>query len=186
MRVALFGGSFNPPHVGHVMVVSWLLSAGKAERVWLVPTGSHPFGKALAPFADRVAMAGAAISLFGDRARVEPIEGEREGTTYTIDTVELLRAKHPDVRFSLVVGTDVMHDRPKWKEFDRLVTLVELLPVRRAGVAGSEVDDPANPSPLFPEVSSSDVRKRISEGRSVDGLVPDRVREIIRDRNLFV
>ena len=185
MRVALFGGSFNPPHVGHVMVVSWLLSAGKADQVWLVPTGTHPFGKDLAPFADRVAMAAAAITIFGDRARVEPIEGEREGTTYTIDTVELLRAKHPDVRFSLVVGTDVMHDRPKWKEFDRLVTLVELLPVRRAGVAGSEVEDPANPSPLFPEVSSTDIRSRISEGKPIAGLVPDRVAERIRERNLY-
>jgi nicotinate-nucleotide adenylyltransferase len=187
MRVALFGGSFNPPHVGHVMVVSWLLAArsAQAEQVWLLPTGSHPFGKTLAPFADRVAMAAAAMSVFGDRVRVESIEGDREGTTYTIDTVELLRAKHPGVRFSLVVGTDVMHDRPKWKEFDRLVTLVDLLPVRRAGVAGSEVDDPANPSPLFPEVSSTDIRQRLVEGKSIDGLVPDRVREIIRSRNLY-
>lgn len=185
MRVALFGGSFNPPHVGHVMVVSWLLSAGKADRVWLLPTGTHAFGKVLAPFADRVAMAGAAITLFGDRARVEPIEGEREGTTYTIDTVELLRARHPDVRFSLVVGTDVMHDRPKWKEFDRLVTLVDLLPVRRAGVAGSEVDDPANPSPLFPEVSSTDVRTRIAQRKPVAGLVPAAVLAIVDERGLY-
>lgn len=185
MRVALFGGSFNPPHVGHVMVVSWLLSAGKADQVWLLPTGTHPFGKALAPFADRVAMGAAAVTLFGDRARVDSIEGEREGTTYTIDTVELLRAKHPGTRFSLVVGTDVMNERHRWKEFDRLLTLVDLVPVRRAGVAGAETEDPANPSPLFPEVSSSDVRARIAEGRPVGGLVPERVLAIVNERKLY-
>lgn len=185
MRVALFGGSFNPPHVGHVMVVTWLLSAGKVDEVWLLPTGTHPFGKALAPFADRVAMARAAITLFGDRVRVDEVEGERDGASYTIDTVEILRARRPGVRFSLVVGTDILSERPKWKDFDRLLTLVDLIPVRRAGVAGSEVWDPANPSPLFPDVSSTDIRARVSRGESVEGLVPRAVLDLIEARGLY-
>lgn len=184
-RVALFGGSFNPPHVGHVMVATWLLSTGKADEVWLVPAGTHAFGKSLAPFADRVAMARAAVAPLGDRVRVEEVEGERDGTSYTIDTVEILRARHPDVRFSLVVGTDILVERPKWKEFDRLLTLVDLLIVRRAGVAGSEKDDPKNPSPLFPEVSSTDIRARLAEGKSVEGLVPRAVLDEIGARRLY-
>ena len=184
-RVALFGGSFNPPHVGHVMVVSWLLASGRADEVWLIPVGTHAFGKSLAPFADRVAMAKAAIAIFGARARVEEIEGERDGTSYTIDTVEALRARHPDARFSLVVGTDILVERPKWKEFDRLLTLVELVVVRRAGIAGAEKDDPTNPTPLFPDVSSTEVRARLARGERVDGLLPQGVVEIVGARRLY-
>lgn len=167
------------------MVATWLLSSGKADEVWLVPAGRHAFGKSLAPFADRVAMARAAIAPLGEKVRVEEVEGEREGTSYTIDTVEILRARHPDVRFSLVVGTDILVERPKWKEFDRLLTLVDLITVRRAGVAGSEKDDPRNPSPLFPEVSSTEIRARLAEGKSVEDLVPRAVLDEIDARHLY-
>lgn len=184
-RVALFGGSFNPPHVGHVMVATWLLSADRADEVWLLPTGTHAFGKSLAPFADRADMARAAVALLGKSARVDEIEGEREGPSYMIDTVELLLSRHPDLAFTLVVGTDILAERTKWKAFDRLVTLVELLPVRRAGIAGSEIVDPKAPAPLFPEVSSSDVRARLAEGKPVDGLVPKAVLDIVKARQLY-
>lgn len=181
-RVALFGGSFNPPHVGHVLVVTWLLATDQADEVWLVPTASHPFGKALAPFADRAAMAQAAVGVLGARARVDLVEGDREGPSYTIDTVELLRARHPDVRFSLVVGTDIVHEAPKWKEWDRLRTLVDLVVVRRAGVAGAEVDDG---TPLFPELRSTAIRERIARGEPVDRLVPAAALAILQARNLY-
>jgi nicotinate-nucleotide adenylyltransferase len=89
------------------------------------------------------------------------------------------------VRFSLVVGTDILVERPKWKEFDRLLTLVDLITVRRAGVAGSEVEDLENSSPVFPEVSSTDIRTRLAEGKSVDGLVPRAVLDVIDARRLY-
>jgi len=184
-RVALFGGSFNPPHVGHVMVATWLLSADRAEEVWLLPTGTHAFGKSLAPFADRAEMARAAVAFLGARARVDEVENEREGPSYMIDTVEILRARHADTRFTLVVGTDILGERSKWKDFDRLLTLVDLLPVRRAGIAGSDVVDEDAPTPLFPEVSSTDVRARLSAGKSVDGLVPKAVLDVVRARRLY-
>lgn len=187
--VALFGGSFNPPHVGHVQVVAWLLSTRRADEVWLLPTAHHPFGKELAPFADRVAMARAALSVFAgtDRiVRVEEIEAELPAPSYTIHTVEALQARHAGVRFALVVGTDVLRDGPKWKDFDRLRTLVELLVVRRAGVVGSEPDpDPEHPTPLFPEVSSTGIRARISRGEDVAALVPAAVLDHLRSAALY-
>lgn len=186
MRVALFGGSFNPPHEGHVLVVAWLLSTGQADEVWMVPTGVHPFGKVLAPFADRVAMVEAALAPFRTGVRVEEIEATLPAPTFTIDTVEALRARHPGTAFRLVVGTDVLLESAKWKEFDRLKKLVELLPVRRAGVRGSEPDpDPAHPTPLFPAISSSEVRERIARGDAVDGLVPAAVLDRIRASALY-
>ncbi len=185
-RIALFGGSFNPPHAGHVLVATWLMSVRRADEVWMVPTGVHPFGKDLAPFADRVAMVRAAVAPLGPAVRVEEIEATLPAPSYTVDTVAALLTRHPGTTFLLVVGTDILGESAKWKDFDRLKTMVELLPVRRAGVPGSEPDpDPAHPTPLFPEISSSDVRARIARGDSVEGLVPAAVLDRIRAAALY-
>lgn len=184
-RVALFGGSFNPPHVGHVMVASWLLATGRCEEVWLVPASQHAFGKELAAFDARVEMLRAS---FRDLARVTicEIEAERAGPSYTIDTVVALRAKHPDVSFRIVVGTDAFADRPKWREWQRLENLAPPIVVRRAGVAGAEDDpDPAHPTPLFPEVSSTRIRAILAGGGDASGLVPAGALEVIRRRALY-
>ncbi len=178
-RVALFGGSFNPPHVGHLLVVTWILATRRADEVWVMPTAHHPFGKPLASFQDRVDLCRAAFP----QARVEEIEATLPPPSYTIHTVEALRAKHPDVAFSLVVGTDVLGDQKKWKDFDRLTTLVTLLPVRRAGVAGSEKEDG---TPIFPEVSSSGIRAKLARGEDVSGLVPAAALALIRERRLYL
>ena len=185
-RIALFGGSFNPPHVGHVMVASWILATDRADEVWLMPAAHHAFAKPLAPFEARVAMLRAGFAALGKFVSVSEIENERAGPSFTIDTVEILRARFPAHRFSLVVGTDVLVDSPKWKEWDRLLTLVELLPVRRAGCPGSEPDPaPANPTPLFPDVSSTLVRERLARGETVEGLVPAGALAEIRARSLY-
>lgn len=178
-RVALFGGSFHPPHVGHRMVIDWLLATDRADEVWVIPTASHPFGKDLAPFRDRVDLCRAAFP----QARIEEIETTLPAPSYTIATVEALKREHPTTRFLLVVGTDVLAESPKWKDFERLKTLVDLLPVRRAGVPGSERDDG---TPLFPEVSSSEIRARLARGADVSGLVPAAALRLIRERRLYL
>jgi len=180
MRVALFGGSFNPIHVGHLMVTTWVVATDRADECWIVPTFRHPFGKELAPFADRVAMARASVEGF-PRLRVSEIEAERAGPSFTIDTVEALRARNPATRFLLVVGSDVLGESPKWREWDRLKTLVELLPVRRAGVALPAEGE----GPLFPEVSSSEIRSRIGRGEDVSALVPAPALALIREKHLY-
>jgi nicotinate-nucleotide adenylyltransferase len=156
------------------MVVTWLLATARADEVWLLPTGVHAFGKSLAPFRDRVAMLRAALTNLGlgRRVRVETIEGRSREPSYTVDTVRALRKQHRGTRFSLVVGTDILPDLPKWREYDALKKLVSFIVVRRSGVDGCESEDPDNPSPLFPEVSSSDIRNRIRAGEDVRHLVP--------------
>jgi len=168
------------------MVAAWILESGRADEVWLVPAAHHAFGKALAPFDARVEMLRAAFAPLGARVRVSEIENEREGVSYTIDTVETLRARHPEHTWLLVVGTDILGERTKWKEWDRLQTLVTLLPVRRAGVNGSEPDpDPAHPTPLFPDISSTQIRERIARGEDVSGLVPAGALSVVAARKLY-
>jgi nicotinate-nucleotide adenylyltransferase len=180
--VALLGGSFNPPHVAHLMVSQWVLTTQEVDQVWLLPSFAHPFGKALAPFADRVAMCELAVrSLRG--AFVCPAEAELEHDPLvgkTARTLEHLSVKHATYRFSLVIGADVLRDTAKWYRWDRVRELAGLIVVGREGYP------PVEGSPSFPAISSSAIRERIARGEDVSGLVPRRVLELVRERGLYV
>jgi len=180
-RVGLLGGSFNPPHVVHLMIAQWVLSTQPVDEVWLLPSFVHPFGKALAPFADRVRMCElAARPLRG--AFVCRAEAELEGDPLvgkTARTLEYLVEKHPAYRFWLIVGADVLPETGKWYRFDRVKELAGIIAVGREG------RPPVEGAPCFPAVSSSEVRERIARGREVGGLVPRRVLEYIRERGLY-
>jgi len=164
------------------MVATWILATGKAERIWLLPTFHHAFGKELAPFDLRVELVREGFAVLGDRVEVSSIESERAGPSYTIDTVETLASRHPGHHFLLVVGSDALADRARWKDFDRLEKLVELVPVRRAGAADSASGEA---SPLFPDVSSTDIRKRLASGLAVEGLLATGVLARIRALGLY-
>lgn len=174
MRVAVYGGSFNPPHVGHAMVAAWLRWTDRVDSVWLLPVWKHPFGKPQAPWALRLAMAEALAEQVGQDVRVNPIEAELEGVSYTVRTLDVLAERHPEHRFHLVVGADVAPQTPLWKDWDRIRADYSPVLVGRAGFP--EVPD----APTFPEVSSTDVRARIRDGRPWDHLVPSAVAALIR------
>ncbi len=180
-QVALLGGSFNPPHVAHLMVAQWVLSTQPVDQIWLLPSFVHPFGKALAPFADRVRMCELAVRWLRG-AFVCPAEGELEHDPLvgkTVRTLEHLAAKHPTCRFSLVIGADILPDTGKWFRWDRVRELAALIVVGREGYP------PVEGTPSFPAVSSTAIRERIARGQDVSGLVPRRVLELVRERGLY-
>ncbi len=181
-HVALLGGSFNPPHVAHLMVAHWVLATQPVDQLWLLPSFVHPFGKELAPFADRVRMCELAVRWLRG-AFVCAAEAELQGDPLvgkTARTLEHLAAKHPDHRFALVVGADVLPDTGKWYRWDRVRELASLIVVGREGYA------PVEGSPSFPAVSSTGIRERIARGQDVAGLVPRRVLELVRERGLYI
>jgi nicotinate-nucleotide adenylyltransferase len=181
-EIALLGGSFNPPHVGHLMAAWYVLATEPVAEVWLLPAFRHPFGKALAPFADRVRMCQlAAETVRGLRVcdaeaelRDDPLVGR------TARTLEHLRRKHPDLRFALVVGTDILPETAGWHRWDRVQELARVVVVGRqgheAGAAGR---------PLLPAVSSTEVRERLARGEDVSRLVPRKVLDYVRERGLY-
>lgn len=174
MRVAIYGGSFHPPHIGHAMVAGWLRWTDLVDEVWLVPAFSHPFDKALAPFPDRVAMCEAMAHVVGPWVRVETIEAELPTPSYTIDTLDTLRIRYPSDSFRLVVGADVLEHVDKWKRWDTIVQEYSPIIVGREGwpaIAGA---------PTFPSFSSTEVRQRLAEGLSIAHLVPAAVERLIR------
>lgn len=183
-RVALYGGSFNPPHVGHLTVVSYVLATQPVECVWLMPCYQHAFAKALAPFDDRMEMTRRlADGVFpAGRTWVTDIEAQLGGESRTIDTVEHLMSRHPRTRFDLVVGTDIFEDRASWKRFDDLERLCRFIVVGRRGF---DAPDGHRASPPLIDLSSTEVRERLAAGRPVDTLVPRAVAEHIDSQGLY-
>ena len=166
MVVGVYGGSFNPPHVGHAMVAAWLVWTARVEEVWLVPTWRHAFDKKLAPWGVRIAACEALAALVGPQVRVSTVEAELPEPSYTVQTLDTLRLRHPEHRFQLVVGADVVAQHAGWKDWPRIAAIYSPVTVGRAGYA--EVSG----SPTFPAVSSTDIRARLARGESVEHLVP--------------
>lgn len=167
MRVAVYGGSFDPPHVGHALVAAWLRWTGRADEVWLLPAFDHAFGKEMAPFEARVAWCEALAGAVGPWVKVCPVESELPTPSYTIATLRALRERHPGRRFRLVIGADNLESLPKWKDWAAIAAEFAPIVVGRQGHP-----EPAEATITFPEVSSTEIRRRLAAGEPVDHLVP--------------
>jgi nicotinate-nucleotide adenylyltransferase len=187
MRVALFGGSFNPPHVAHQLVALYVLETQPVDELWMIPCFLHPFEKSLQPFSDRLEMCRRAASGLGGRVRVSEVEGELGGESRTLRTVQALQAAHPQHQFSLIIGSDLQAETAGWYRAEELRRLVPFVVVGRGGHAPgtTEASEAAVPGVTMPEISSSDVRRRLGEGLPVDRLVPRGVLDYIRERGLY-
>jgi nicotinate-nucleotide adenylyltransferase len=179
--LAIFGGSFNPPHVGHVLAVTLVLSTSDVDRVLVVPTFRHPFAKALAPYGDRVTMCELAMGWL-PRVEISRVEEELGGDSLTLRTLEHLRKTRPSDRLRLVMGADLLLESSKWFRFDDVRAIAPPLVIGRAGV-----NAPGAPAPLLPEISSTEVRERIGRGdiAGLDQLVPRAVLEHVKSRGLY-
>jgi nicotinate-nucleotide adenylyltransferase len=180
-RVAIYGGSFNPPHVGHVLAVAYALVAHPVDEIHVVPCFVHPFSKELAPFEDRFAMCAQAMGWM-PRVVISRVEAELGGESRTLRTLEHLREQNPSWAMRLLVGADILHDAPKWHGFDRVTELAPLLVLGRAGIT-----EPSAPEAILPEVSSTEIRSLFAQGNSerLAALVPREVIAHARQRGLY-
>ena len=181
MQVALFGGSFNPPHVAHQMVALYVLETARIDQIWFVPTWKHPFHKPLAPFEARLRMCEIAVKSLGSRARVSEIERTIGGPSRTLNTVRRLRKLNPTHEYSLVIGSDVAEEVPTWYRSEDLQTLVPFIIVGRRAAKGAAEHTPVT----MPEVSSTEVRSLLRAGKSAEGLVPRAVLDYIYRHGLY-
>jgi nicotinate-nucleotide adenylyltransferase len=185
-RIGLFGGSFDPVHHGHLLAARALREVLALDAVWLVPAGTQPFkaGRHAAPAADRVAMVELAVT--GEPGfAVDSVEVEREGPSYTVDTVRALQARHRSVEFLVLVGSDAAAELPLWKESTALRELAEIVVYRRAGASAPPAGLRVVTVPQV-ELSATAIRARVAAGQSIRYLVPDRVAEYIAARRLYV
>ena len=185
MTIAIYGGSFDPPHMAHVLAVKHVLTLDEVSRVIVVPVFQHALDKSLSPFEIRLAMCRRA---FGDddRVTVSDIERDLPRPSYTLHTVEELRRAYPNTAFRLVVGGDVLGETSRWRRFDELENLAPLLVLGRAGV-----DEPGAPEAVLPAVSSTEARtwwgNHVPEEarKRRELLIPEAVREVIESEGLY-
>jgi nicotinate-nucleotide adenylyltransferase len=179
MRVAIFGGSFNPPHVGHQLLALYVLETAAVDELWFVPCWKHLFDKTLEAFADRLRMCELAAAALGPRARVSDVEARLGGEkSRTLVTIKGLQASHPEHEFLLVIGADLEPELPLWYGADELRRSVRLLVVGRGGFAGGS-------AVAMPAVSSTEIRARLRAGEAVDGFLPRSVLDYVRQRGLY-
>ena len=192
MKIGLFGGTFDPVHIGHLAAARDAAGQLGLDRVILIPAARAPFKEALiaAGGDERLAMLRAAVG--HDRLfEISDFELRRGGVSYTIDTVRHFREQLPDTELYLIVGADQWGRLAEWKDARELVKEVTVVVVERPG---SELGTP--PAGIGDlrwqrceghrlDVSASDIRARIREGRPVDSLVPPAVAAHIRERKLY-
>lgn len=178
-QIAVYGGSFDPPHIAHVLTVAWVLSATTVDRVLVVPTFRHPLGKTPgAAYGDRVALCELAMADLR-RVEVSRIEEELDGTGRTLDLLEALRHRFAGAGLRLVVGTDILRQTHRWHQWDRVTRLAPPIVVGRGGFSDG------HGGPLMPAVSSTEIRARLADGTSTEGLLPTRVKEYVRAHGLY-
>ncbi len=199
MRVGVYGGTFDPVHQGHLIVTEQCREQGRLDQVWFVPAPRPPnkLDQSLTRFDQRVEMLQLAIA--GNPAfRVDEIEKERTGPSYTVDTLAELQRRHPGDDLWLLVGSDTLADLPNWHDPVRLVGLVGLLVMARPGtpvlpaerlrallgVAAAPLRLEVVESPILIDISSTGLRRRLAEGRSVRYLMPRAVEVYIQDKHL--
>jgi nicotinate-nucleotide adenylyltransferase len=160
-HIGLFGGSFNPPHVCHTLGTHWVLQTHPVDEVWWIPTYQHAFSKDLVDFEHRQHMCELALEDL-DRVRISDVEREMGGESRTIDTVRGLKERFPQHRFSLIVGTDILEETHRWKNWDGLMELVDLIVIGRSG--HTQDGDPESAEFRLPDISSTDTRRALEKG----------------------
>ncbi len=182
MNVAVFGGSFNPPHLAHVLATTVVLTTHPVDLVLVVPTFQHPFAKSLAPFEDRVTMCELALGWL-PRVAVSRVEETLGGESRTLRTLEFLHQEHPDWNLRLVMGADLLLEAPRWHGFDDIARLAPPLILGRVGVEVAGVG-----APVLPAVSSTEVRAWVASGdrAKLMELVPRDVLSFVDSRGLYV
>lgn len=201
MRIGIFGGTFDPVHVGHLILAEQCRAQAKLDEVWFLPSyrPPHKAEKQVTRFEQRCDML--TLACVGQPAfRVEPIEKELPPPSYTAETLRELNARHPNHEFHLLLGADSLIDLPTWFEPMQVIERAGLIVVPRPGVMLLTAEMLASAMGLADasqarlrivsspqvEISSRDLRRLVAGGHSIRYMVPRSVEEYIRERKLYL
>lgn len=185
VKIGIFGGSFDPPHWGHVALVERVLSRGLADQVLVLPVFGHAFHKETTPFEHRLSLCQLAFA-GNSRVTVSDLEKSLPAPSYTIQTVEALLPRFPGAEFRLLLGADCEHELARWHRSDELIRLAPPIYVARRGhdtVLGIDL--------ALPEISSSEVRRLLVAHRAgvtdtrLEDWIPGAVLSAILERGLY-
>jgi nicotinate-nucleotide adenylyltransferase len=185
MKLGVFGGTFNPPHLGHLIVAENAAEALHLDKVFFIPCAMHPLKKShtLASASARVEMLRLAIT-GNPRFEISEVELDRGGKSYTVDTLRVLSATYPKAQLSLLIGIDNLLELHNWKEPEEIFALSQVVAINRPGFNSSDVHKEYLRRVTFLrvpniDIASSEIRRRARCGKSIKYLVPPSVEEYI-------
>ncbi|MEZ4948050.1 MAG: nicotinate (nicotinamide) nucleotide adenylyltransferase [Saprospiraceae bacterium] len=189
MKVGLFFGSFNPVHIGHMIIANFMATQTDLDQVWMVVSPQNPLKnkQSLAKDRDRLHLVHLAIDN-NDAIRPSDIEFSLPKPSYTVDTLTYLKEKHPAYEFVLIMGGDNLATLPKWKNFELLIRDYSIYLYKRPNYDLKVDFDTSNvhffDAPLL-DISATYIRNCIKEGKSIRYLVPDPVFDYLEEMPIY-
>jgi nicotinate-nucleotide adenylyltransferase len=189
VRIGLLGGSFDPPHNGHLLAAGDAFDALDLDRLIFIPAAIQPLKaeQDAAAAEHRLAMVQRLVD-DDPRFAASSVEIDRGGLSYTVDTLSAFAAEMPSAELFWLVGADVVRSFARWREPERITELATVVVLERADEAPDLASMPGTPRRLATrriDISSTEVRRRVREGRSIRGFVPDAVAEYIAAQRLY-
>jgi nicotinate-nucleotide adenylyltransferase len=188
MKIGLYFGSFNPVHVGHLIIASHFLNSTDVTQVWFIVSPHNPLKKSSSLLNEYHRLHLVKCAIEGEnKLKASNIEFKLPKPSYTIDTLTYLKEKHPEHEFAVIMGSDSYCNIDKWKNYKQLTRDYSIYIYRRPGFETGELTDTnirVIDAPLL-EISSTQIRKLINEGKSIRYLVPDVVKEEIERNNYY-
>ena len=200
MRLAIFGGSFDPVHYGHLLLAEAAREHLSLDEVWLVPAAVSPFKQGREQTPGKVRLEMLELALGGhEPLRASPLEIDRGGVSYTVETLTAIATQHPAAKLFLLMGADSLRDLPTWREPRRILELATPAVGRRGGspepefrvleplVGAARLEEIRSSQFAMPliELSSTDLRERAARGKSLRYRTPRAVEEYIRAHQLY-
>ncbi|HLR80599.1 MAG TPA: nicotinate-nucleotide adenylyltransferase [Bacillota bacterium] len=184
-RIGILGGTFDPPHIGHLIIAEEVRIALDLTEVWFIPTYEPPHkDRASSSVEDRLNMLQRAIGEH-PHFKINTIEIERSGKSYTIDTMKTFKRMYPEDEFFFIIGADMVEYLPNWFKIEELIKLVTFVGVKRPGF-NVESDYPVVEVDIpIIDISSTTIRSRLARKQSIKYLTPDAVISYIKERQLY-
>lgn len=184
-KVGIFGGTFNPPHIGHLIIANEVMDVLKLDEVRFMPTAQSPHKEVNGASAfHRLKMVELAVQPYAGFVAF-PFEVEKGGVSYTYDTMQELKLREPETEFYFIIGGDMIDYLPKWYRINDLVKIVTFVGVQRPGNEGDSAFPLLYVNIPQIDLSSTLLRERIAKGRTVTFLIPSKVEAYIRQEGLY-
>lgn len=192
MNIGIFGGTFNPIHNGHLLVAEYIREHLNLEKIIFIPSGDSPLKPNIkVKKENRFEMVERSIRS-NEYFSISDIEMKREGKSYTINTIKEIKNKYPNDNFYFLIGQDAIIDLDKWYKFEELISIITFVIVTRDEDKKKISNKflPYNPKFIFVnspniEISSTEIRNRVKNGKSIRYMVSDNILEYIYNKGLY-
>ena len=190
-KVGLFFGSFNPIHIGHMVIAEYMVEFTPMDQVWFVVSPQNPLKKKETLLNEKVRIQMVRLAIeYDTRFKASSIEFDLPRPSYTIDTLVHLTEKHPKVEFSLILGLDNLATLHKWKNYEQLLKNYKLYTYPRVYAEATPAALETHPSVVMTEapiieLSSTFIRNAIKEGKTIKHMVPPQVAEYLAEMNFY-